>query len=115
MGVALRVWNALDDFFFAPRAIHALVLARIIFGATLFLCGVNRLPDSLALYGPDGLLGPELASQIDTEDLYGSAPWFAAFCAGANLLWSSHLAPSSSTFLELLRNSDDSGSLVLWR
>jgi len=74
-----RALTTLEDFFFAPRAIHALVLARMIFGASLFLCYVNRLPDVPDLYGPTGLLGPDLATQLDTEDLYGRAPGFAAW------------------------------------
>lgn len=95
---AARIWNALEDFFFAPRAIHALVLARIIFGASLFLCYVNRLPDLLALYGPEGLLGPELASHADTQDLYGSAPLFEAWTELIRGL----VAPPSAAGVQLL-------------
>jgi len=79
VGVVSRGLDATERFFFAPRAIHALVLGRIIFGLSLFLCYVNRLPDVPDLYGPAGLLGPELATRLDSENLYGNAPAFAAW------------------------------------
>ena len=77
MELIRRYVTAVEGFFFEPRAIHALVLARIVFGASLFLCYVNRFPDVPDLYGPSGLLGPALATQLDTEDLWGRAPYFA--------------------------------------
>lgn len=91
MGLIARIGSEIDGFFFAPRAIHALVIARIIFGLSLFLCYANRLPDIVDLYGPTGLLGPDLATQLDIEDLYGDAPNFAAW---TNLL---RLLPRPST------------------
>jgi hypothetical protein len=76
VGLIRSAIDAIDRFFFAPRAIHALVLARIIFGFSLFLCYVNRLPDAADLYGPTGLLGPDLATGLDIRELYRESPWF---------------------------------------
>lgn len=98
MGLIGRAYAAVDRFFFAPRAIHALVLARIIFGLSLFLCYLNRFPDAADLYGPAGLLGPELATPLDTRDLYGDAPWFEAW---TNLLRSLP-APSAAGLFAML-------------
>jgi hypothetical protein len=57
-------------------------LARIILGLSLCFCTLNRLPDAQLIYGPEGLLGPELATRLDTEDLYGEAANFAAWTEG---------------------------------
>jgi hypothetical protein len=79
VGLIARLVDSVDRFFFAPRAIHALVLARVVFGLSLFLCYLNRLPDAADLYGPSGLLGPALATPLDMADLYGDAPVFQAW------------------------------------
>lgn len=79
MGRLSSPGERLTAFFFAPCPMYALVLARVILGLVLFCCYLNRLPDAQQLYGPQGLLGPELASQQDVEDLYGPAASFAAW------------------------------------
>lgn len=57
-GAALEAW------WLAPRPLHALVGARIVFGATLLIAYALRIPAFLDLYGPRGIGGPDLAARV---------------------------------------------------
>jgi hypothetical protein len=61
VGVIERV----ERWFFDPQPLLPLVLARIIFGLTLFLAYLMRWPDVQMLYGPRGLPGPALIQDLD--------------------------------------------------
>lgn len=56
--------DGLETWFLAPRPIHALVGARIIFGATLFIAYALRAPAVLDLWGPRGFGGPDLMARV---------------------------------------------------
>lgn len=78
----MRRWSrwadALERFFFAPRPIHALVGARIAFGATLFVAYALRAPAVLDLWGVRGVGGADLYARVpDTPPLHpGILPVF---------------------------------------
>jgi len=55
---------ALENWWLAPRPLHGLIGARIVFGATLLVAYALRLPAYQDLYGPRGIGGPELAARV---------------------------------------------------
>ena len=51
--------GAVERWLFDERPIHALVIGRVVFGLSLFLCYVVRAPDAAMLYGAEGFAGPD--------------------------------------------------------
>lgn len=64
----MRRWQAwadsLERWFLAPRPIHALIGARIAFGATLFVAYALRAPAVLDLWGVRGIGGADLHARV---------------------------------------------------
>ncbi len=56
--------KALERWLFEERPIHALVVGRVVFGISLFLCYVVRAPDAAMLYGAQELGGPEAIQRL---------------------------------------------------
>jgi hypothetical protein len=83
----VRAWERVERWFLAPQPIDALVLARIVFGAVLFFCYLDRAADVQFLYGPRGLAGPYwihpgLAAPAWADRLAALAP-----APSAGLVW----------------------------
>lgn len=55
---------ALERWWLAPRPLQALIGARIVFGAVVFIAYALRLPAYLDLFGPRGIGGPEFAARM---------------------------------------------------
>ena len=55
---------SLETWWLAPRPLHALVGARIVFGSTLFVAYALRIPALQDLFGPRGIGGPALAAKL---------------------------------------------------
>jgi hypothetical protein len=60
----MKALDALERWFLAPRPLHALVAARIVFGSVLFVAYALRAPAALDLFGPDGIGGPGLEARV---------------------------------------------------
>lgn len=65
MGRRLRAAGAaLEQWWLAPRPLHAMVGARIVFGATLLIAYLLRITAYQDLFGPRGIGGPQLAARV---------------------------------------------------
>ncbi len=55
---------ALERWFLAPRPLHALIGARIIYGSVVFIAYALRFPAVQDLFGPNGLGGPAFVERL---------------------------------------------------
>jgi len=64
MSQAGRWGDRVEDWWLAPRPIHALVGARIGIASVLFVAYAQRLPEALDLFGPAGIGGADLYARV---------------------------------------------------
>ncbi|RIL07534.1 MAG: hypothetical protein DCC71_02620 [Proteobacteria bacterium] len=60
----MRPGAALEHWWLAPRPLHALVGARIVYGSVLFVAYALRAPVFQDLFGPNGIGGPAFAARV---------------------------------------------------
>lgn len=89
--------DAWERWLLAPRPLHALVGARIVFASTLLVAYALRAPVHQDLFGPAGIGGPETFARLP-----GLPPFHPAIAGPLDLLRSAASAPVVTALYALL-------------